>query len=211
MQNSADAHCCGADIVSLKPAGVIHRYLLFFSLFGYRMHKNKLCSCTIVLCLPLKIHQIIQQVWAVCENPNQPNNTRLSCSHAQWSALASSILSKTNADRFRHRRTVFLLDAAAQHLEEGCMACPGWHASPDYSALWSSARCSSTPLRACLEHPPAATVFYLRSVHDPVPVHDSLSICIEIKAHSALLTCLIIYTEPQQEVTEMNSFPLYRM
>lgn len=91
------------------------------------------------------------------------------------------------------------------------MACPGWHASPDYSALWSSARCSSTPLQACLEHPPAATVFYLCSVHDPVPVHDSLSICIEIKAHSALLTCLIMYTESQQEVTKMNSFPLYGM
>lgn len=120
------------------------------------------------------------------------------------------ILRKTNADVFRHRCTVFLPDAAAEHLEEGCMACPGWHASPDYSALWSSARCSSTPLQS-LEHPPAATVFYLCSVHDPVPVHDSLSICIEIKAHSALLTCLIIYTEAQQEVTRMNSFPLYRM
>lgn len=146
----------------------------------------------------------------MCENPHQPNSTCLSCSHVQRSALPSSILRKTNADSFRHRCTILLLDAAAEHLEEGCMACPGWHASPDYSALWSSARCSSTPLQACLEHPPAATVFYLCSVHDPVPVHDSLSICIEIKAHSALLTCLIIYTESQQEVTTMNSFPLYR-
>lgn len=182
-------------------------FFFFFSLFA--------TGCT---------KQILQLYYSLVFAPeNLPNNpaglssgwksppTKQYMSELLSCSVPSSILRKTNAHRLRHWCTIFLLDAAAEHLEEGCVACPGWHARSWLLSSLELGQVQLHPLQACLEHPPAATVFYLCSVHDPVPVHDSLSICIEIKAHSALLTCLIIYTESQQEVTKMNSFPLYRM
>lgn len=68
-----------------------------------------------------------------------------------------------NSDSCGHWRTVLFLDAAAaEHLEENCMACPGWLARHDYSAPWSSARCSSTLTQVCLEYPAAGAVLRLR-------------------------------------------------
>lgn len=89
-------------------------------------------------------------------------------------------------DRCRRWRTVLVLGAAAEHLEVGCMACPGWHACHDYSAPWSSARCSSTLTQVCLEYPAAAAVVYLRPEPDPsVPVRDEQSICGDVRSPSS--------------------------
>lgn len=104
---------------------------------------------------------------------NLPNNAAYSSSSMKqlvsvntWvrvSAAAVFNQCNANSDSCGHWRTVLFLDAAAaEHLEENCMACPGWLARHDYSAPWSSARCSSTLTQVCLEYPAAGAVLRLR-------------------------------------------------